>query len=534
MGTARALFIVGLLWALIYLPGLGSTEIKGEEGRRILPAITMLESGNWIVPSVGGEPYLRKPPLVNWLIALSFKITGSRGEFAARLPSVLSVLALAMVILLVGGGWLGTERALVAAIFTITSIGLIEKGRLAEIEAIYISLTGIAIVCWLSWWVQGKSPYLTWLVPSFFLGLGLLAKGPLHLLFFYGIVFAVLRSASILLADGDAGEADGGFRNASWKLALLGLALMLAMFAVWAVPYFKMTTDLHAAAVWTDQFAGRVKSFDLAGWLSNIPRGLSNHLPWLLFAPLLWKVDFSQFYEREIAAFKGTRLAVVACFFGLLILPAALPRYTLPLLVPASLLLAIAVQPAPRWFPLWRKINRGTAIVVVMAAVAIPFFTNSAAAKILWPVALLLTAIVFLLLKNLDAGVLAIGSGVIVASAMGIHATAIAPRMDSPARDFAQAVNRAVPPNRRLFVVAPGYQPELYYFRDGYRIVLSPKELPAEAEFIFLSEEKFRKMRGDQARWRVLAQISDRNKKQFFVLQRGDAFQKDAPGVNGL
>ena len=92
----RALLIVLLVWAAIYLPALGSLEIKGEEGRRIFPAITMLETGNYIVPQVGSGEYFSKPPLVNWLVAASFKIFGARNEWTARLPSALCVLAVAI------------------------------------------------------------------------------------------------------------------------------------------------------------------------------------------------------------------------------------------------------------------------------------------------------------------------------------------------------------------------------------------------------------------------------------------------------
>src|SRR6516225_10535041 len=88
----RAGAVVVLLWAMIYLPALGSIAIKGEEGRRILPAIRMLQTGNYVVPQVGNYPYYRKPPLVNWLVAASFKIFGARNEWTARLPSALSVL----------------------------------------------------------------------------------------------------------------------------------------------------------------------------------------------------------------------------------------------------------------------------------------------------------------------------------------------------------------------------------------------------------------------------------------------------------
>src|SRR2546430_6792280 len=83
----RALFVVLLVWAAIYLPALGSIAIKGEEGRRILPAIRMLETGDYVVPQVGSNPYFRKPPLVNWLVAVSFKNFGARNEWTARLPS---------------------------------------------------------------------------------------------------------------------------------------------------------------------------------------------------------------------------------------------------------------------------------------------------------------------------------------------------------------------------------------------------------------------------------------------------------------
>ena len=40
---SRSIFPVTLVWAAIYLPRLGSLEIKGQEGSRILPAVTRSE-----------------------------------------------------------------------------------------------------------------------------------------------------------------------------------------------------------------------------------------------------------------------------------------------------------------------------------------------------------------------------------------------------------------------------------------------------------------------------------------------------------
>src|SRR5438477_8301602 len=107
MSRVPARLIVLAVWAAIYLPALGSFEIKGEEGRRILPAMAMLENGNYIVPQVGSDPYFRKPPLVNWLIAGSFKIFGFRNEWTARVPSVLCILAVAIAFVTVARRTLG-------------------------------------------------------------------------------------------------------------------------------------------------------------------------------------------------------------------------------------------------------------------------------------------------------------------------------------------------------------------------------------------------------------------------------------------
>ena len=130
----RRVHVVLLVWAAIYLPALGSLEIKGEEGRRILPAITMLQSGNFLVPYVGSEAYFRKPPLVNWLVAASFKLTGVRNEWTARLPSVFAVLAVAIAFVTVGSGSLGSLGSLFAALVWLVNFANVEKGRLIGLQ----------------------------------------------------------------------------------------------------------------------------------------------------------------------------------------------------------------------------------------------------------------------------------------------------------------------------------------------------------------------------------------------------------------
>ena len=41
----------------------------GTEGRRVQIALEMLGRGDWLVPTLGHEPTLAKPPLHYWLLA---------------------------------------------------------------------------------------------------------------------------------------------------------------------------------------------------------------------------------------------------------------------------------------------------------------------------------------------------------------------------------------------------------------------------------------------------------------------------------
>ena len=152
----------------------------------------MLKTGDYVVPQVGSNPYFRKPPLVNWMVAGSFKFFGARNEWTARLPSALAVLAVAIAFVTIARASLGPTGSMTAALIWLTNIGMIEKGRLIEIEGLYVSLCGLAIIFWLSFWTQKKSAWLIWVPASIFLGLGMLAKGPTLLVFFYAIVLAVL------------------------------------------------------------------------------------------------------------------------------------------------------------------------------------------------------------------------------------------------------------------------------------------------------------------------------------------------------
>jgi 4-amino-4-deoxy-L-arabinose transferase-like glycosyltransferase len=465
----RAVLVVLLVWAVIYLPALGSIAIKGEEGRRILPAIRMLKSGNYIVPEVGGNPYFRKPPLVNWLVAASFRIFGVRNEWTARLPSAVAVLAVAIAFATVARASLGPSGSIIAALIWMTNIGMIEKGRLIEIEALYISLCGLAIIFWLSFLVQRKSPWLIWVPASIFLGLGLLAKGPTHLIFFYAIVFAVL------------------WQMKEWRLLihpahLAGLAIMLGIFAAWAIPFLHSTTTHVAAVKWANQFTGRLQGIDFkfVSWIQNIPRGLIYFLPWIFLVPFIRFSKFHDDAERPLARALAWGIAVP--FLAVNLVPGAVPRYGMPVIAPASWLLAMSCAGHALQWPREREAIGERTWAKIVA--------------------------------------LFVGLGLVI-GAIGYPLTAVVLRNRQQVKKAAAKINSVVPPNETLYAVDPEYQPVFFYVKAPLGYVSDVQELPADAHYFLVQSDKEAEVT-NTARWAHLrARVQDYRKRELLLYEVG-------------
>ena len=81
--------VLVVAWAAAYWPHLGTRDLRLEEGRRATPAREMLDSGDFIRPTLYGDTYLNKSPLFVWLIAGVGSLLGEVTPLAVRIPSVL-------------------------------------------------------------------------------------------------------------------------------------------------------------------------------------------------------------------------------------------------------------------------------------------------------------------------------------------------------------------------------------------------------------------------------------------------------------
>lgn len=128
--------------ALTFLPWLGETlfNTKGEP-REAIVAVSMLQSGNYILPeSCGGDiPY--KPPFLAWLIAACSFLTGGVNEFSSRLPSAIATIAMAAGIYLfvkrrsTVDKWPDLTAALTAAI-TVTAFEVFRAASACRVDMV--------------------------------------------------------------------------------------------------------------------------------------------------------------------------------------------------------------------------------------------------------------------------------------------------------------------------------------------------------------------------------------------------------------
>src|SRR5438067_11881293 len=121
------LALLGAFCGFTFFYGLTAGELYRTESLRAIIAQEFLNTGNWVVPVLYGDPLLTKPPGMYAAIALISWPVGGVTEWTARLPSALA----AMVVVLAFYGafrrQLGRRAGLVAAFVTPLALMWLDK-----------------------------------------------------------------------------------------------------------------------------------------------------------------------------------------------------------------------------------------------------------------------------------------------------------------------------------------------------------------------------------------------------------------------
>src|SRR5262245_11025787 len=83
------LVLVAAFCGFLFFYGIRAGELWRTESLRAIVAAEFLRSGNWVVPTLYGEPLFTKPPGMYAAIALVSWPWGTVTDWSARLPSAL-------------------------------------------------------------------------------------------------------------------------------------------------------------------------------------------------------------------------------------------------------------------------------------------------------------------------------------------------------------------------------------------------------------------------------------------------------------
>jgi len=298
---------------VLWLMFLGNSPLRDwDEGTYALVAREIYRTGNWLHPTLGGEPFLLKPPLMLWLIAGCYKLGGVQ-ELTTRLPgAVLTALGVPLLYLIGRLVFRQSLPALFTALVYMTMLPVVRHGRLAMLDGMVISFFLLLLFCLL----QARQQRSYALGVGFCLGLITLTKGMIVLLF-------MLIAGLFLLAEGQLALLVNPY---FWMGMLFGNAPAIAWyFAQWQ-HYGNIFLQVHFQSQTFDRLSQSVEGNTGPVWYYLIEL-IKYGFPWLLFLPgglsLAWK-------KRPNTWANLTLVGTIIYFGTISLMRTKLPWYVMP------------------------------------------------------------------------------------------------------------------------------------------------------------------------------------------------------------
>ncbi len=196
-----------VLCGVLFFHGLNASELYQTESLRAILAAEFLRSGNWIVPTLYGEPLLTKPPGMYAAIALASWPFGQVSAATARLPSALAATATVFLFYAVFARRLGRRTGLVAAALLPSSVFWLQRVPSAEIDLVQLAWVAAALLCFLRALEIAESPkdqrfwrkWLWWQLALLCVAGGLLTKWTAPAFFYLTVVPLLWRRGRLRL-----------------------------------------------------------------------------------------------------------------------------------------------------------------------------------------------------------------------------------------------------------------------------------------------------------------------------------------------
>jgi len=365
----NAALVLILLVAAYVLPGLlGHDPWKPDEPYTFGIVLNMAKTGDAVVPMVGGQPFVEKPPLYYWASWASASVFSAAlaPEDAARMASLFFVIASLGAIAVAASLLWGEGAAGLSVLLFLATLGL--EGHAQRMQVDLALMLGFCVA---TLGLAGCARVRRWggAMLGLGVGIGFLGKG----LF----APAVIGLAAMLLP----------LFFASWRtrayIVQLGIALAVALpaLAIWPIALYMRSGALFDEWFWTNNF-GRFTGFAVPRLGASSDRGdWSRDLAWFLFPTWIFAIGGVMREGRHGWHHPALQIGLTVTLVGALVLAASASMravYLLPL-IPGLVIAGVGAL---------RGRDGPYATALAFAAIVIA----SAAALFMWTVWALLVA----------------------------------------------------------------------------------------------------------------------------------------------
>jgi 4-amino-4-deoxy-L-arabinose transferase-like glycosyltransferase len=299
---------------LLWLVALGNLPLRDwDEGYYGVVARDMFRTGNWIYPTYLDEPFLLKPPLMMWLIALSYH-WGSINEFTTRFPGAF-LTACGVPLLYILGREVFSNRlpAGFSALVYLTLLPIVRHGRLAMLDGAINTFFILSLWCLLNARRDRK-----WAI-GFGIAMGAIALTK-------GVLVLVLGAIAVILILVNK-QAKLLFNPYLWLGLLLGFFPVFAWYIAQIQHYGNIFIEVHFQSQSFDRLSTSLDGHQREVWYYFIEL-VKYTAPWLLFLPkglsLAWK-------QRDRSWGSLVLIASIIYIGTISIMGTKLPWYIMPI-----------------------------------------------------------------------------------------------------------------------------------------------------------------------------------------------------------
>ncbi len=278
MPDRREAILVALIALVFLLPFSGARDLWNPNEPIYGHAVQeMVEGGEWLTPTVGGEPFYEKPILYYWLARLAVMLFGLT-EFALRIPLVVLAALSASVVYLFAFRLAGRRRARWSVAIFLTTYMVWWTGTAVQMDSMVLAFVLFTVYFAREAFEERGG----WLLPGLCAGLGFLAKGPVVWILVTGIVL-VER-----LLEGRLGRA---LRAPWWR----ALPVALLVGASW---YILLAANGQVEGIVESFYRQNFERFSNA-WDHSQPWHYYLKYFWIDMMPWAWLVPVALFRPRQ-------------------------------------------------------------------------------------------------------------------------------------------------------------------------------------------------------------------------------------------